>query len=66
MGCLPQALFFNAFQLGIMILNDADVRMRVEANKRASRNNYKNTFKSNPLPMRNNLVEKQVNESQSD
>ena len=30
-GCLPQALFFNAFQLGIMILKDAHIRIRVEA-----------------------------------
>ena len=57
MGCLPKALFFNAFKLGIRILNDALMKIENVAKEGIKKQNM-NTLKSNILPMHGNLVNK--------
>ena len=61
---LPRVLFFNAFQLGAVVWEDAHIR-NMNWSKREHQEAIQNAFKSNPLPMQNNLVKKQVNEAQS-
>jgi hypothetical protein len=66
MGYLPRVLFFNAFELGVLILKDAHVSVRKELEAKESiKKQIRNSFKSNPLPMKNNLVKKQVMKAQS-
>jgi hypothetical protein len=66
MGYIPRVLFFNAFELGAVILKDAHVSARKELEGRESiKKQIRNTFKSNPLPMKKNLVKKQVMKAQS-
>lgn len=57
MGCLPKALLFEAFKLGIRILNDALKKIENEAKESIKKQNM-NTLKSNILPMHGNLVNK--------
>jgi hypothetical protein len=66
MGYLPRVLFFNAFELGAVILKDAHVSAIKEHEARESiKKKIRNTFKSKPLPMKKNLVKKQVMKVQS-
>jgi hypothetical protein len=67
MGYLPRVLFFNAFELGAVISENAHIGARKELKARCTkeleaRESIKtkiwNTFKSKPLPMHRNLVRK--------
>jgi hypothetical protein len=59
MGYLPRVLFFNAFELGPVILKDAHVSARKELEAKESiKKQIQNAFKSNPLPMKKNHVKK--------
>jgi hypothetical protein len=52
--------------MGIVILKDAHVSAKKELGAKESiKKQIQNTFKSNPLPMKNNLVKKQVMKAQS-
>jgi hypothetical protein len=52
--------------MGIVILKDAHVSVRKELEAKESiKKQIRNTFKSNPLPMKKNLVKKQVIKAQS-
>jgi hypothetical protein len=66
MGYLPKLLFFNAFELGAVILKDAHVNAIKELEAKESiKKQIRNNFKSKPLPMKKNLVKKQVIKAQS-
>jgi hypothetical protein len=66
LGCLPRVLFFNAFELGAVILKDAHVSAIKDLEAKESiKKQIQNTFKSNPLPMKKYLVKKQVMKAQS-
>jgi hypothetical protein len=57
-------LFFNAFQLGAEIREDAYISTRKELEARESiKKQIRNTFKSNPLSMQRNFVRKQITEA---
>jgi hypothetical protein len=61
MGYLPRVLFFKAFELDAVILKDANVSTIKELEAKESiKKQIRNTFKSKPLPMKKNLVKKQV------
>jgi hypothetical protein len=65
-GYLLRVLFFNAFELGVVILKDAHVSAGKEHEAKESiKKKIRNTFKSNPLPMKKNLVKKQAIKAQS-
>jgi hypothetical protein len=64
MGYLPRVLFFNAFELGTVILKDAHVSAIKELEAKESiKKKIRNTFKSNPLPMQRNFVRKRIIEA---
>jgi hypothetical protein len=66
MGYHPRMLFFNAFELGVVIWEDAHIRARKELEARESiKKKIWNNFKSKPLPMKKILVTKQVMKAQS-
>jgi hypothetical protein len=51
--------------MGIVILKDANVSVRKDLEAKGSiKKKIRNTFKSNPLPMKKNLVKKQVMKAQ--
>jgi hypothetical protein len=59
-------LFFNAFELGAVILKDAHVSAKKDLEAKESiKKKIRNTFKSKPLSMKENLVKKQVMKAQS-
>ena len=59
MGYLPRSAFFIAIKMGSVISMMHSQEIRVEA-KESIKKQIQNTFKSNPLPMKRNLVNKQV------
>jgi hypothetical protein len=62
----PKSSFFIAIKIGIVISKDANVSARKELEAKESiKKQIQNTFKSNPLPMKKNLVKKQVMKAQS-
>ena len=64
MGYLPRSAFFIAIKMGSAILMMHSHEIRVEAKEGIIRQ-IQNTFKPNMLPMKRNLVNKQVHEEQS-
>jgi hypothetical protein len=57
MGYLPRVLFFNAFELGAVILKDAHVSAIKELEAKGSiKKQIRNTFKSKPLPIKRILL----------
>jgi hypothetical protein len=65
LGYLPRVLFFNAFELGAVILKDAHVSTGKELGAREHQKTNMKHFKSKPLPMKKNFVKKQVMRAQS-
>ena len=64
MGYLPRSAFFIAIKMGSVISMMHSQEIVVEA-KESIKKQIRNTFKPNPLPMKRNLVNKQVHEEQS-
>src|SRR5215213_2520703 len=64
MGYLPRSAFFIAIKMGSVILMILSQEIRVEA-KESIKKQIRNTFKSNSLPMKRNLVREQVLKTQS-
>jgi hypothetical protein len=59
-------LFFNAFELGAVILKDARISATEKLEARESiKKKIRNKFKSKPLPMKKSLVKGQVTKAQS-
>jgi hypothetical protein len=66
LGYLPRVLFFNAFELGAEIWEDAHENARKELEAKESiKKQIWNTYKSKPLSMKKCLVKKQVMKAQS-
>ena len=65
MGYLPRSAFFIAIKMGSAILMMHSQKIRVEA-KESIKKQIQNKFKPNPLPMKRNLLNKQIHEEQSD
>ena len=63
-GLSPKSSFFIAIKIGSVIWEDAHI-INMNWSKREHQEANIIFFKSNPLPMKNNLVEKRVNEAQS-
>ena len=59
MGYLPRSAFFIAIKMGSVILMMHSQEIGVEA-KESIKKQIQNKFKPNPLPMKRNLVNKQV------
>ena len=59
MGYLPRSAFFIAIKMGSAVLMMHSQEIRIEA-KESIKKQIQNTFKSNILPMKMNLVNKQV------
>ena len=57
MGYLPRSAFFIAIKMGSVILMMHSQELVVEA-KESIKKQIQNTFQSNPLPMKRNLVHK--------
>ena len=64
MDYLPRSAFFIAIKMGSVISMMHSQEIRIEA-KESIKKQIQNTFKSNMLPMKRNLVNKQVHEEQS-
>jgi hypothetical protein len=65
-GYLLRVLFFNAFELGVVILRRCSYKRRKELEARESiKKQIRNKFKSKPLPIKKSLVKKQVLKAQS-
>jgi hypothetical protein len=65
-GLSPKSSFFIAIKMGIVILKDAHVSARNELEAKESiKKQIRNTFKFKSLPMKKNLVKKQVMKAQS-
>ena len=62
MGYLPRSSFFIAIKMGSAVLMMHSQEIVVEA-KESIKRQIQNTFKSNPLPMKRNLVRKQIMEA---
>ncbi len=62
MGYLPRSSFFIAIKMGSAVLMMHSQEISVEA-KESIKRQIQNTFKSNMLPMKRNLVNKQVQEA---
>ena len=59
MGYLPRSSFFIAIKMGSAVLMMYSQEIVFEA-KVSIKKQIQNTFKPNPLPMKRNLVNKQV------
>ena len=57
MGYLPRSSFFIAIKMGSAVLMMHSQEIEFEA-KESFKKQIQNTFKSNPLPMKRNLVHK--------
>ena len=62
MGYPPRSAFFIAIKMGSVNLMMHSQEIRVEA-KESIKKQIQNKFKSNPLPMKRNLVNKQIHEA---
>ena len=62
MDYLPRSYFFIAIKMSSAILMMLAQEIRVEA-KESIKKQVRNNFKSNPLPMKRNLVNKQIHEA---
>ena len=62
MGYLPRSAFFIAIKMGSVILMMLTQEIRVEV-KESIKKQIQNTFKPNPLPMKRNLVNRQIHEA---
>jgi hypothetical protein len=66
LGYLPRVLFFNAFELGAVILRRCSYKcLKVLEAREIIKKQIRNKFKSKPLPMKKSLVKRQVMKAQS-